>query len=282
MNLLKSIYVSTYMTIAMVFMGYALWSLVQTRDVASWGGVLLVTAPFMIVLNWILLTRSVARTSAHFPFLNLLGIAGVALSGWSYFGNNGSATALLLAVAGWLGFVAYSYWYSVFNRKQSKQIQVGRQLPEFQVRDISGNMLSSTSFIGQPTVWMFYRGNWCPLCMAQVKELVKEYQSLEKLGARVALVSPQPHKNAVSLARKFAVKFDFLTDDNNRAGKILGIANPHGLPLGMQALGYDSDTVLPTVIITDAEGKVLWAHETDNYRIRPEPEVLLSVLRANQ
>ena len=33
----------------------------------------------------------------------------------------------------------------------------------------------------------------------------------------------------------------------------------------MQLLGYDSDTVLPTVIITDQGGRILWAHETDNY-----------------
>jgi hypothetical protein len=53
------------------------------------------------------------------------------------------------------------------------------------------------------------------------------------------------------------------------------------LPMGMQVLGYDSETVLPTVIITDKGGRILWVHETDNYRIRPEPEVYLAVLRDN-
>jgi hypothetical protein len=46
-------------------------------------------------------------------------------------------------------------------------------------------------------------------------------------------------------------------------------------------LGYDSETVLPTVIITDAGGKVLWSHQTDNYRVRPEPSLYLQVLREN-
>ena len=56
--------------------------------------------------------------------------------------------------------------------------------------------------------------------------------------------------------------------------------NP-GLPeLGWCVAGdcFDSDTVLPTVIITDKGGRVLWTHETDNYRIRPEPDVYLAVL----
>jgi peroxiredoxin len=134
----------------------------------------------------------------------------------------------------------------------------------------------------KPAIWIFYRGNWCPLCMAQIKELVSQYKQLQELGVRVALISPQPHKFTIGLARKFDVPFDFLTDEDNRAGRALGIANPHGLPMGMQVLGYDSETVLPTVIITDAGRRILWTHETDNYRVRPEPDVYLAVLRENR
>jgi len=96
------------------------------------------------------------------------------------------------------------------------------------------------------------------------------------------MISPQTHKFTKGLAKKFDVSFDFLTDENNRAAQALGIASPNGLPMGMQVLGYDSDTVLPTVIITDTGGKILWVHETDNYRIRPEPETYLAVLRDNR
>ena len=102
------------------------------------------------------------------------------------------------------------------------------------------------------------------------------------MGVRVALIAPQPHTKTISLAEKFGVGFDFLTDESNVAARTLGIENPKGLPMGMQMLGYDSDTVMPTVIITDASGKILWTHETDNYRVRPAPEVFLEVLRTNQ
>jgi hypothetical protein len=76
------------------------------------------------------------------------------------------------------------------------------------------------------------------------------------------------------------VSFDFLTDDGNRAAEKLGIAHRNGLPAGMQALGYAGDTVLPTVIITAKGGEILWVHETDNYRVRPEPQTYLGVLQA--
>lgn len=47
----------------------------------------------------------------------------------------------------------------------------------------------------------------------------------------------------------------------------------------MQMFGYKNETTLPTVIITDSNGRVVWAHETDNYRVRPEPSVYNEVLK---
>ncbi len=280
MNILKSVFVSLYMTGAMVITVIAGRSLSQGGDYQSWGGVLLVTVPFIIVLSWIMVLKRTARTSAHFPVLITLATIGVALSSWRYF-EGGSVGAPILAIVGWIGFIVYDYWYSSFGHRSSDSLKTGQNLPAFDLQDVAGEMVSSADLQDKPTVWIFYRGNWCPLCMAQIKELAEEYQQLQALGVRVALISPQPHKFTVSLARKFDVSFDFLTDENNRAAQTLGIAHDDGLPMGMQVLGYDSDTVLPTVIITATGGEVLWSHQTDNYRVRPEPAVYLQVLREN-
>ncbi|RLA49924.1 MAG: AhpC/TSA family protein [Gammaproteobacteria bacterium] len=281
MNILKSIFVTMYMMSAMLIMVFAAWSLWKTGDYLSWGGVLLVTAPFMMLLGWLMISTSIARTSERFPVLNGLGVLGVALASWGYF-QGGSANAPILALIGWGGFLIYAYWYSSFGREPSQQLKVGQKLPEFKTKNTQGDVVSSALLTDKPAIWMFYRGAWCPLCMAQIKELVEQYKELQAMGVRVALVAPQPHQNTIGLAKKFGVEFDFLTDEGNQAARILGIANPQGLPMGMQMLGYDSETVLPTVIITDTNGIILWAHETDNYRVRPEPDVFLTVLRENQ
>ena len=276
-----------YMMAAMAITGIAGWSLWNNGDLLSWGGVLLVTAPFMMVISRLMIFKNIARTSAHFPVLNGLGAIGVVLASWGHFQEVGWGyfqgpiiNAPALALAGWLGFNVYAYWYSGFSRGPSSKLRTGQTLPELNVKDATGRPISSTAFLDKPTIWVFYRGNWCPLCMAQIKELVDQYKQLQALGVRVALISPQPHKNTMNLAEKFDVPFDFLTDEGNRAARTLGIENPHGLPMGMQMMGYDSETVLPTVVITGAGGQILWAHETDNYRIRPEPDVYLAVLRA--
>lgn len=285
MNLLKSMFISNYMMLAMGIAGYAGWMLYQGEDPIVWGGVLLTTGPFIMVISWLMMFKNVARTSAHFPFLNFLSAVGAGLTVWVWSGHGIGAfipinnSAPVLALAGWVGFLLYAYWYSSFGRKPSVKLKVGSSLPAFTVKGADGKRVTSTQLTDKPAILIFFRGNWCPLCMAQIKELSNRYKDLSAYGVRVALISPQPHSNTEALAEKFGVKFDFLTDEGNAAARALGLDQAQGLPMGMQMMGYDSETVLPTVIITDQNGKVIWTHETDNYRIRPEPDVYLEVLR---
>lgn len=282
MNILKSIFISGFTMLCMAIVGVAVWILFQGGSTLGWIGVILTTAPFIIVITWLMATKSAARTSAHFPVLNIPGAVGSGLACWSWFRQDVGLFAPTLALAGWTGFLLYAYWYSSLERKPSIKLEIGKELPGFTLKDVDGNSVASASLVGTPAILMFYRGNWCPLCMAQIKELSGRYRDLEALGVRIALISPQPHSNTVELAKKYNVKFDFLTDEGNAAARILGIERENGIPMGMQMLGYDSETVLPTVIITDQTGKIIWTHETDNYRVRPEPDVFLDVLRRHR
>ncbi|MFZ5503404.1 MAG: peroxiredoxin family protein [Pseudomonadota bacterium] len=280
MNLLKSIFISSYMMLIMGIAAYSGWMLYQGESQLAWAGVMLTVFPIMMVLSSMMMLKNTARTSAHFPFLNMLGALGVGLAGWAWFDEGADILAFALAATAWAGFWLYAYWFSTFGGRQpSRKLAVGSRLPNFSLRDVNGAFVTSAQLTDKPAILIFYRGNWCPLCMAQIKELVARYKDLSALGVRVAMIAPQPHGNTIELANKFDVKFDFLTDEANTAARTLGIENPNGLPMGMQALGYDSETVLPTVIITGRDGKIIWTHETDNYRIRPEPDVFLDVLR---
>ncbi len=281
MNLLKSIFISNYMMFAMFLAGYAGWMLYQGANTLAWTGVLLTSAPITLLISRLMMFKNVARTSAHFPILNLLAIVGMALAAWAWLKYGAPVQAPIAAAGSWVGFIIYAYWFSGFSHRGSDRIRVGSFLPDFSVTDVHGSQVSSGHLTSTPAILIFYRGNWCPLCMAQVKELAARYRDIARMGIRVALISPQPHKNTINLAKKFNVPFDFLTDVGNKAARALGIENPNGLPMGMQMMGYDSDTVLPTVIITDGNGKVIWTHETDNYRIRPEPETYLEVIRSH-
>ena len=114
--------------------------------------------------------------------------------------------------------------------------------------------------------------------MAQIKEVVQQYKELEKRNIDMVLISSQPHKFSEKLAKKHKVPFHFLVDTDNKMAKKLNIYHKNGLPTGFQILGYNSDVILPTVIITDKNNKILFSDLTDNYRVRPEPETFFKII----
>jgi peroxiredoxin len=90
------------------------------------------------------------------------------------------------------------------------------------------------------------------------------------------LISPQSIKKNQALASRFDVPMVFLRDRNSAAARQLGILHRWGTPMGLQLLGYESDTVMPTIVITDAQGQIVFSDQTDNYRARPELATLLA------
>ncbi len=75
--------------------------------------------------------------------------------------------------------------------------------------------------------------------------------------------------------------FHFLVDAENRFAESLGIAIDNGVPFGLPG-GYDPKTVMPTVVVTNANGTIVFSDQTDNYRVRPEPDVFLAILRRSE
>jgi peroxiredoxin len=285
MNRIKAAFVSLYLTVASVLVVVAVWHLSNGSDVArvhyGWLGVALANGPIVLTLGWWMLARRQPRTSAGLTPIMALAVSGLGLAAVGYQLDQPDALEpLIYTGVGLAGFLIYIKWYSVFTDRDSAALEVGRSMPEIPLENAEGSQASSQDFLGKTVLFMFYRGNWCPLCMAQIKEIAASYKELSARGVEIVLISPQPHTHTAKLAKRFDVPFRFLVDPGSRAAEILGIASPGGTPLGMELFGYDQDTVMPTVVIVNAEGEILFAHQTDNYRIRPEPETFLRVLDA--
>lgn len=278
-NLMKSIFISTYVTLLLVATIHSAVGLWQQGIGSGWTGVAIAVGPMMFFFIRLFL-GDVARTSENlmgFQVASILGAVVAIVLGWK---DTVQVLQLTYALGvGVVGIWVYVYWYSRFQRNETAQLKPGVKLPYFQLEDEAGNPVVSDVFIGQPSLLIFYRGNWCPLCMAQIKEVAGQYQALDQLGVSVVLISPQPHENTRGLAEKLNVPFRFLVDKNNQAAKKLGIGAENGTPKGMEVLGYDSDTVMPTVLITDKKGIIIFADLTDNYRVRPEPSMFIDVLK---
>jgi len=273
LNLLKSVFISLFTSWLFVISVYAISQLVRGMEpLAGWLGLALTAfAPLVFFIKALLFKT--ARTPRH-P-LEYTALSGLGLAATLVISNRyGAAAGAIHIWAGvtFISWIAYIRWYSVFRGRDSQAIKVGAALPEFRLESLQGHVVSSESFKAKPHLLLFYRGNWCPFCTAQISELAKGYQRLKAAGIQVVLISPQSVGKSQQLAKKFDVPMIFLKDRDNAAARLLGIFHEWGTPMGLQTLGYDSDTVMPTVIMTDERGNIIYSDQTDNYRVRPEPE----------
>ena len=158
-------------------------------------------------------------------------------------------------------------------------LRPGNPLPEFTAVDENGDPLSSTDLRGRPSVLLFVRGNWCPFCSKQVKNLTRFYKEINESGAHLILVTPKPLETTRRVADFFDVKFEFWLDESLAIGKRLGLVQESGVPDDYDK-EYGRDTLWPASLIVDGKGIIRHTELSRFIADRPDPEKLLRIVRA--
>lgn len=281
MNFAKqSFFISSYICVSVLLFSAVAYLSTDYAAILTLAA-LIAVLPFLVFLV-ILFTVSTPRSSANLPWLLVLPSFSVLVIILYMVFKTKQINELhhwyhaMIAFTALVGNVVYVFWYSRFPTSNAQQVlEIGKPLPDFTVYTLFGEALHASHIRKQNSLLLFYRGNWCPICTAQIKELALYYQELASRQINVYMVSPQSNAKAAKIAQKFKAPMLFLEDKDNAAAKKLGIDVENGLPFGMQVLGYDSDTVMPTVVMTDNHGDVFFARITDNYRVRPLPQDFL-------
>lgn len=276
MKYAKSLFISVYISLAALALligGYQTYSPSLSPNMAL--PLLAAGLPSALFFAWLFLFNP-TKLSRN-PWLLMIGgaIAYFLLNSHApYFYPSLAAAIIVGIVCPWL----YIVWYSHFaDREKNDALATGTTMPVVDLKTTEGQSISSANFHTGKALWVFYRGNWCPICVAQIRELAAQYKELEKRGVHVLMISPQGEKESASLASRMDAPMKFLQDTDNQLARALKIVDETGLPLGLQVLGYDTAVPMPTVILTD-NGKIIWRDVTDNYRVRPEPDVFLKIL----
>lgn len=275
-QILKSIFVGAYPLLALVGLLLAYQSFSHGFTIAALG--LALTSLPIIIFFPRLFIAPIARTSQYLIPYSALAIIGILILIFAFVtGQANPSSAIGFPI--FIGWLLYLFWYSSFKDRENDLLKIGMQLPQVNFEDENGQAFNTSHLLGKKNILLFYRGNWCPLCMAQIKELVADYKALENQGIQTVLISPQPHSLTKKLANKHNVAFKFLVDKGNAVARQLNIISENGLPMGFQVLGYDSDTVMPTIILTDEKGEIIHSDLTSNYRVRPEPAELMQYFK---
>src|SRR5512133_146426 len=172
-------------------------------------------------------------------------------------------------------------------------LPIGSRSPEFELPDQQGKLVSSTALSANgPAVIFFFRGRWCPFCIAQLEAWNRLVPAISRSGIAVAAISPQtPHQ--VSLMQdQHRLDYPLLSDAGNQVARQFGIV--YSVPEEQRAL-YKSTFVnlpfingdvtwvlpIPATFAIDRNGSIVFASANPDYTIRPEPlEVLAAVERS--
>ncbi len=169
-------------------------------------------------------------------------------------------------------------------------LPVGAPAPDFELPDANGRLVRSSELRARGRlVISFYRGRWCPYCVAQLEALQQIWPQIQTRGASLIAISPQTQRQTSFAAEQHHLKFPLLSDAGNQVARKFGLvyAIPDylkqqykrtfvNLPL---CNGDESwELPLPATFVIEPDGKILFAEAHADYTRRMEPEEILTVL----
>jgi peroxiredoxin len=171
-----------------------------------------------------------------------------------------------------------------------RALNAGDHAPSFELPDGDGMLWRSEDILRSgPLVIVFYRGRWCAYCNAQLSALQQIHSQIAEAGASMVAISPQTQKHSYMTRDMHKLRFPVLSDQGNQVARKFGLV--YRLSPEMQAMyesimtklpGYNGDQSwelpLAATYVVQSDGKISWARIDADWRKRPEPEDILSVL----
>lgn len=91
-------------------------------------------------------------------------------------------------------------------------LKIGDKMPEFQVQDQDGKMVSSENLLGKKTIIYFYPKDNTSGCTAEACSLRDNYEALIAKGYNVVGVSKDSVKSHKNFVEKYSLPFTLLAD----------------------------------------------------------------------
>jgi peroxiredoxin len=170
-------------------------------------------------------------------------------------------------------------------------LKSGMTAPEFTAKDNSGKTVDLKAILKshKSVVLFFYRGQWCPYCNKQIKQLQDSLQMLTGKGAYVVGVTPETGENIDKTIEKTHASFSMVHDEGYKIMKAYQVNYVLDDPMVAKYKGYgidlekgngNTDHVLPvpaTYVINSA-GKIVYVHFDKDYRHRATISQIMQVL----
>lgn len=193
--------------------------------------------------------------------------------------------------------VFISFCLSVFMtlpvsaQNSPKGLNLNDKAPEFTARDQYGKTISLSEELKKgAVVLVFYRGQWCPYCNRQLKQLEDSVSLIQRKGATVLTITPEVQENIEKTISKTKASYPILHDEGLRIMKSYDVAfqvddktietyKKYGIDF-MNANGQENGAKLPVpaVYVINKEGRIIYKYFDRDYRKRATVKEILAHL----
>lgn len=169
-------------------------------------------------------------------------------------------------------------------------LRVGDTIPAFALPSVEGRIVRSEDLLAAgPVVLSFFRGDWCPYCMAELAALQEALPRITAAGGRLVAVTPDTHGLPQRAVRRLGLDYTVLSDVDLGVGALFGLVfrvpdemirifTGFGLDLPARHGAEGWMLPIPATFVVGADGTVLAAHVDPDFTRRMDPEEILAAL----
>ena len=170
-------------------------------------------------------------------------------------------------------------------------LKAGETAPTFTVLDNAGKNIDLKELLKthKAVVLFFYRGQWCPYCNKQIKQLQDSLQLLTQKGAYVIGVTPETSDNIKTTVDKTHASFSMIQDKGYQIMKAydvnytvnnetLTLLNKYGVDLEKNNGNKDHVLPVPATYVINNLGKISFVYFNKDYTKRATVSSLLKTI----
>ena len=178
-----------------------------------------------------------------------------------------------------------SYAQIAETPEEISPLLIGESIPDAALINVDGVEVNLSEIIkGQPTILVFYRGGWCMYCNRQLSAFAQTEKEIQKLGYQVLAVSPDDYLNIAPVIEEDALGYQVFSDPGSQLIQNVGIAFKASEKtvnfMSKKTEGEVTEVLpVPTVLVLDKKGDIVFEYICPNYKQRITPELLISVLK---
>jgi peroxiredoxin len=156
-------------------------------------------------------------------------------------------------------------------------VSVGAAIVPFTAVDDEGRTFNLGDLRGRPFLLKFFRGHWCPYCVAELRRWNELLPELDARGIGIVTICSDLPEQIRKGRRKHGLRSVMLSDPELAITDLYNLRNPKSLA---PKPGVVIALPIPTTILVDAGGIVRWIDQASDYMQRSDPPRVLAAIRS--